>query len=448
MQPTIRSWSEPESLPGILHFSLIGQLDSWQLGSLPTANCPTYFPYICILNFDMPHLKNRIKRLAGGYLKEVTLMRRHLHAHPELSAQETQTAAFIAKQLSAWGIEHQTHIAGHGIVALIHGGKQGKKVVALRADMDALPIRENNKVPYISKNHGVMHACGHDMHMASLLGTARILKSLEDEISGTVKLIFQPSEEKYPGGALPMIKAGVLENPRPDFIIGQHVYPELEAGKVGLRSGKYMASTDEVHLLVKGKGGHAAIPHKVIDPVVIAAQIILALQQIVSRNAQPTTPSVLSFGRIIADGQANIIPDEVRISGTMRTFDEDWRLEMQNRIRTISASIAEGMGGHCEVTVNKGYPFVYNAPGITKKIKGYAEQYLGKENVVELDMRMTAEDFSYFANEIPGCFYRLGVMNEAMGITSNLHSATFDADESSLETGMGLMAWIVINELE
>ena len=329
----------------------------------------------------MPHLKNRIKRLSSGYLKEVTLIRRHLHAHPELSTQEAVTAAFIAKQLTAWGIEHHTGIAGHGIVALIHGTKPGSKVIALRADMDALPIREKNKVPYVSKNPGVMHACGHDVHMASLLGTARILKSLEDEIHGTVKLIFQPSEEKYPGGALPMIKAGVLENPRPGFIIGQHVFPELEAGKIGLRSGKYMASTDEVHLLVKGKGGHAAIPQKVIDPVVIAAHIIIALQQIVSRNAQPTTPSVLSFGRIIADGQANIIPDEVRISGTMRTFDEEWRQEMQNRIRTISASIAEGMGGHCEVTVHTGYPFVYNDPVLTKKVRGYAEQYLGKENV-------------------------------------------------------------------
>jgi len=395
----------------------------------------------------MPHLKNRIKRLAGGYLKEVTAIRRHLHANPELSSLEILTSAFIAKQLSDWGIEHQTGVGGHGIVGLIKGIKPGSKVVALRADMDALPIREKNSVTYVSKNPGVMHACGHDMHMASLLGTARILKSLEGEICGTVKLIFQPSEEKYPGGALPMIKAGVLENPRPDFIIGQHVYPELEAGKIGLRSGKYMASTDEVHLVVKGKGGHAAIPHKVIDPILITAHIILALQQIVSRNAQPTTPSVLSFGRIIADGQANIIPDEVRISGTMRTFDEEWRLEMQNRIRTISASIAEGMGGQCEVTVNKGYPFVFNDPGVTKKVWGYAQQYLGKENVIELEMRMTAEDFSYFANEIPGCFYRLGVMNEARGITSNLHTATFDADESSLETGMGLMAWIVINEL-
>jgi amidohydrolase len=395
----------------------------------------------------MPDLKNRIKRLAGGYMKEVTLIRRHLHAHPELSAAESQTAAYISKQLTEWGIEHQAGIAGHGILAVIRGWKPGGKVIALRADMDALPIRELNKVSYASKNKGVMHACGHDVHMASLLGTARILKSLEREFSGTVKLIFQPSEERYPGGALPMIQAGVLENPRPDLIIGQHVFPELSAGKIGVRGGKYMASTDEVHLVVRGKGGHAAIPHKVIDPVLISAHIIVALQQIVSRNAQPTTPSVLSFGRVIAEGQANIIPDEVRISGTMRTFDEAWRTEIQERIRKISGSIAEGMGGSCEVDIHHGYPFVYNDPEVTAKVRGYAEGFLGKENVEELDMRMTAEDFSYFANEVPGCFYRLGVMNEARGITSNLHSATFDADESSLETGMGLMTWIVLNEL-
>jgi amidohydrolase len=396
----------------------------------------------------MPTLKNRIKRLAKGYLKEVTEIRRYLHEHPELSGKEVLTAEFISKQLKSWGIEYQAGIAGHGIVGFIRGEKPGDKVIALRADMDALPIRELNEVPYISKNKGVMHACGHDVHMASLLGAARILKSLEPELSGIVKLIFQPSEEKYPGGALPMIKAGVLENPRPGLIVGQHVFPELEAGKIGLRSGKYMASTDEVHLVVRGKGGHAAIPHKVIDPVLIAAHIIIALQQIVSRNAQPTIPSVLSFGRVIAEGQANIIPDQVLISGTMRTFDETWRNEMQKRIETIATSVAEGMGGTCKVEIHKGYPFVYNNPVVTSRIRGLAEDYLGKENVVDLDMRMTAEDFSYFAQEVPGCFYRLGVMNEARGIVSNLHTSTFDVDESSLETGVGLLVWITANELK
>jgi amidohydrolase len=395
----------------------------------------------------MPSLKNRIKRLAKGYLKEVTRMRRHLHEHPELSGQEASTASYISGLLKEWGIEHQTGIAGHGIVGYIRGEKPGGKVIALRADMDALPIKEANKVPYASKNKGVMHACGHDVHMACLLGAARILKSLEPELAGTVKLIFQPSEEKYPGGALPMIKAGVLENPRPGFIIGQHVFPELEAGKIGIKSGKYMASTDEVHLVVKGKGGHAAIPHKVTDPVLITAHIIVALQQVVSRHAQPTVPSVLSFGRIIAEGQANIIPDEVHVAGTMRTFDESWRAEMKNRITAMATGIADSMGGRCEVSIHQGYPFVYNDPLITEKVRQAAADYLGAENIVDLEMRMTAEDFAYFALEVPGCFYRLGVMNQAGGITSNLHTATFDADESSLETGVGLMAWITASEL-
>jgi amidohydrolase len=395
----------------------------------------------------MSELREQIRLEASSILADIVEIRRHLHAHPELSKEEADTAAFISKKLTEWGIPHRTGIAGHGILGMITGGLPGGKVIALRADMDALPIREENSISYISLNPGVMHACGHDVHMASLLGAALILKKMEARLAGQVKLIFQPSEEKYPGGALPMIQAGVLENPRPDFIIGQHVYPELEAGKVGLKPGQYMASTDEVHLTVKGKGGHAAIPHKVIDPVLIAAHIIVALQQVVSRKAKPTMPSVLSFGKISANGAANIIPDEVKISGTMRTFDESWRAEMKSQITRMAASIAEGMGGSCEVFIDTGYPSVYNAPELTAKIQAYAQEFLGRENVEQLEMRMTAEDFSYFALEVPGCFYRLGVMNESRGITSNLHTSTFDADESSLETGMGLLAWIVAKEL-
>lgn len=395
----------------------------------------------------MSELKEQIRLEASGILNEIAGIRRYLHAHPELSKEEAGTAAFISEKLTEWGIPHQTGVAGYGIVGMITGKMPGEKVIALRADMDALPILEQNDVPYVSVNPGVMHACGHDVHMASLLGAAFILKKMETRLAGKVKLIFQPSEEKYPGGALPMIKAGVLENPRPDFIIGQHVYPELEAGKIGLKAGQYMASTDEVHLTVRGKGGHAAIPHKVIDPVLIAAHIILALQQIVSRKSKPTMPSVLSFGKISANGAANIIPDEVMISGTMRTFDEGWRAEMKEQIIRIATTMAEGMGGKCEVFIDTGYPSVFNAPELASKIRSYAQEYLGYENVEELEMRMTAEDFSYYALEIPGCFYRLGVMNESRGITSNLHTATFDVDESSLETGMGLLAWITAKEL-
>jgi amidohydrolase len=395
----------------------------------------------------MNDFKEIIRLKTSEYLEEIIAVRRHLHAHPELSKEEVNTAGFISKQLTAWGISHQTGIAGHGIVGLIGGKNTGPKVIALRADMDALPIMEENDIPFASQNHGVMHACGHDVHMASLLGAARILKSLENRLNGTVKLIFQPSEERYPGGALPMIRAGVLDDPKPDFIIGQHVYPELEAGKIGLKPGQYMASTDEVHLTVKGKGGHAAIPHKVTDPVLIAAHIIVALQQVVSRNAKPTIPTVLSFGKVIANGAANIIPDEVKISGTMRTFDEAWRAEMKRLITRIATSMAESMGGTCEVFIDTGYPSVYNDPALTDKIKCLAGEFLGEENVADLEMRMTAEDFSYYALEIPGCFYRLGVMNESRGIISNLHTATFDVDESSLKTGMGFLAWIVAKEL-
>jgi amidohydrolase len=391
-------------------------------------------------------MKNRIKELASAYLEEMIGIRRHLHRHPELSGQEAATADFIASKLSDWGIPHQKDIAGHGIIGLIKGKKGPGMVVALRADMDALPIREKNQTDYISKNPGVMHACGHDVHMASLLGAARIIKTMENELSGTVKLLFQPSEEKYPGGALPMIKAGALENPRPDVIIGQHVYPEMEAGKVGLRAGHYMASTDEIHLTVKGRGGHAAIPHDVIDPVLIGAHIVVALQQIVSRQAKPTTPTVLSFGRFIAEGMANIIPDEVKISGTMRTFDEAWRAEMKQKITLLATGLAESMGASCEVDIHNGYPAVYNDPELTDRVKSYAVDLLGAEQVRDLEMRMTAEDFSYFALEVPGCFYRLGIRNENLGITANLHTANFDADENSLLAGMGLMAWIVLQE--
>jgi amidohydrolase len=395
----------------------------------------------------MDNLKENIQKLVSEFQEEIITIRRHLHSHPELSKKEVNTARFISEKLASWGIPHQTGIAGHGIVGMITGQLPGSKVIALRSDMDALPIMEENKVSYVSRNPGVMHACGHDIHMASLLGAARILKSLEPQLKGRVKLIFQPSEEQYPGGALPMIQAGALENPRPDFIIGQHVYPELDAGKIGFKSGHFMASTNEVHLIVRGKGGHAAIPHKVIDPVLIAAHIIVALQQIVSRKAKPTVPSLLSFGRITGEGAVNVIPDEVRISGTMRTFDEAWRNEMKDQIRKIATSMAEGMGGSCDVNIDDGYPSVYNDPNLTDKIRSYAVEFLGEDQVVGLEMRMTAEDFSYFALEIPGCFYRLGAMNEKMGITSNLHTSTFNADEKSIETGMGFFVWIVMNEL-
>ncbi len=392
-------------------------------------------------------LKEKIKQLASEYFAEIQEIRRHLHQHPELSMQEEQTAKFIMNKLDSFGISYQSGIAKNGIVALIHGKMGGDKVVALRADMDALPIEESNDLFYKSINPGVMHACGHDAHMASLLGTAKILQNTREHWGGTVKLIFQPSEESYPGGASLMIGEGVLQNPAPQSIFGQHVAPQIEAGKVGIRTGKYMASTDEVYLTVKGKGGHAATPHLTIDPVLIASHIVVALQQIVSRNNTPWNPAVLSFGRVIGDGRMNVIPDKVTLDGTFRTFDENWRVEAHKKIREIAMGVAVSMGGNCDVEIKEGYPFLFNNETLSKNFRKYAADYLGEENIMELDLAMTAEDFAFYSQKIPACFYRLGTGNKAKGITSNVHTSTFNIDEKALETGIGLMAWVAVNEL-
>ncbi|TVQ82722.1 MAG: amidohydrolase [Bacteroidetes bacterium] len=393
-------------------------------------------------------LKEKIKQLASEYFTEVQEIRRHFHQYPELSMQEHQTAKFIIEKLDSFGISYQSGIAKNGIVALIHGMQGGEKVVALRADMDALPIEEANDAAYKSLNPGVMHACGHDAHMASLLGTAKILHNTREHWGGTVKLIFQPSEESYPGGASLMIGEGILENPAPQSIFGQHVAPQIEAGKVGIRSGMYMASTDEVYLTVKGKGGHAATPHLTIDPVLIASHIVVALQQIVSRHNTPWIPTVLSFGRIIGDGRMNVIPDTVTIDGTFRTFNEKWRSEAHEKISQIAQGVAVSMGGNCEIEIKEGYPFLKNDELLSNHFRDYASEYLGKENIVELDLAMTAEDFAFYSQKIPACFYRLGIGNKAKGVTSNVHTSTFDIDEKALETGMGFMAWIVVNQLK
>ena len=395
----------------------------------------------------MNDIKEKIKNLSAKYHNEIIGIRRYIHANPELSFEEYKTAAFIVSKLKEYNIPFQQGIAKTGIVGIIKGKKPLSKIIALRADMDALPIKELNETEYTSKNPGIMHACGHDIHIASLLGSAKILNELKNEFHGTIKLIFQPSEEKYPGGAKVMIKEGVLTNPKPDVIIGQHVFPEMDVGKAGIRSGKYMASTDEIFLTVKGKGGHAAIPDQNIDPIVIASYIVIALQQIVSRNAKPDMPTVLSFGKFIADGKTNVIPDVVKIEGIIRTFDEKWRAEIKRKVTKMSKTIAESMGGSCEVFIDKGYPVLFNNKKLTENIRKFAIEYLGTKNVIDLDLRTTAEDFAYYAQLIPGCLYRLGVRNKKKGINSNLHTATFDVDEKSLEIGMGLMAWLAINEI-
>jgi len=393
-------------------------------------------------------LQKKIKNRAEAYHEYVIAIRRHLHQYPELSYQEKKTGLYIADQLKKLGIAHQHGIADNGVVGLIKGRNPNKRVIALRADFDALPIQEANNVPYKSKNEGIMHACGHDVHTASLLGVARILQELRDEFEGSVKLIFQPAEEKLPGGASIMIAEGILENPSPVSIFGQHVHPPLEAGTVGFRGGMYMASADELFLTVRGKGGHGALPQNGIDPIVITAHIITALQQIVSRNANPTTPSVLTLGKINSTGGAtNIIPDEVKLQGTFRTMNEEWRAQAHIKMVKIAEGIAESMGGSCDFEVLKGYPFLINEENLTARAKADAIEFLGQENVIDLPIRMTAEDFSYYSQKMPACFYRLGTGNKSRGITSPVHTPTFDIDEKALKTSIGLMSWLTIKEL-
>jgi amidohydrolase len=390
-------------------------------------------------------LKEKIQGLAKKYFHETVATRRYLHENPELSYEEVETGEFIAKQLATIGIPFTHGIAQNGVVGLIEGKNPTIKTIALRADFDALPIEEANDVAYKSKKTGVMHACGHDAHTASLITVAKILYELRTEFEGTIKLIFQPAEEKLPGGASIMIKEGVLENPSPALIIGQHVYPNMLAGKIGTRSGIYMASTDELYITVKGRGGHGAMPHECVDPIVMSAQIITTLQQIVSRFANPTIPTVLTFGKINSTGGAtNIIPNEVKIEGTFRTMDENWRKDAHKKMRKIAETIADSMGGACEFNIIKGYPVLKNDETITSKVNQFAKEYIGDEYVEELPLRMTAEDFAYYSQQIPACFYRLGTKNKNKPITP-LHTATFDIDEESLETSIGLMSYLAIN---
>ncbi|HAS59640.1 MAG TPA: amidohydrolase [Algoriphagus sp.] len=393
-------------------------------------------------------LKDKIKSLAKAYKEEVIQNRRHLHSHPELSYQEYETAKFVKSKLEEIGIESLEQKATTGWTALIKGKNPDKKVIALRADMDALPIIEANEVPYKSQNPGVMHACGHDAHTASLLGAAKILNEVKDQFEGTIKLIFQPGEEVAPGGASYMIKDGALNNPRPNGIIGQHVMPFIPAGKVGFRQGIYMASADELYVTVKGKGGHGAMPETLIDPVLIASHMIVALQQVISRAASPKIPSVLSFGRVEALGATNVIPNEVKIQGTFRTLNEEWRAKAHQKMLQIAKGIVEGMGGEVDFEIRKGYPFLQNDPELTARATDAAKEYLGEENVIDLDIWMAAEDFAYYSQEIDGCFYRLGTRNEDKGIVSGVHTPTFDIEEDALEIGAGLMAWLAVAELQ
>ena len=388
-----------------------------------------------------------IHKLSEDLFPEIREIRRHLHRHPELSFREHETAAYICAQLDRDNIPYRKNIAGTGIVAEISGKDPAGKVIALRADMDALPVQEENQVEYKSENNGVMHACGHDVHSASLLGTARILINMKEQFSGKVKLIFQPGEEKAPGGARMMLKDDLFGNEPPDLILAQHVYPPMLSGQAGFREGKYMASSDEIYMTIRGKGGHAAMPHRTIDSVLIASHILVALQQIVSRYAEASTPTVLSFGRMIANGAVNVIPAEVTLEGTFRTMDEDWRKEAHRRMITMSRSIAESMGGVCEFNIVEGYPVLRNDPEFTRKSRSLAAEYLGDEMVQDLDIRMTAEDFAVFAVKYPAVLYRLGVRESGDQTPPDLHTPTFNIDEDAIITGMGLMAWLAFSHL-
>lgn len=389
-------------------------------------------------------IKDRIKTLAAEYAGEFIEVRHHLHAHPELSYKEFETSRFIQKKLTEFGIEHKV-LAETGVVGLIRGKNPGKKVIALRADMDALPITEENNVEYVSQNKGVMHACGHDVHSTCLLGAAKILNETKDEWEGTIKLIFQPGEERNPGGASIMIREGVLEDPKPQAIFALHVHPNLEVGKLSFRGGMVMASADEIYITIKGKGGHAASPHLTTDTILIASHLIISLQQLVSRNNDPFNPSVLSITSVQGGHTTNVIPSEVKLMGTFRAMNEEWRFKAHDLIKKQCTDLVHGMGGEIDITIDVGYPFVLNNEELTRAAKQKAGEYAGKENVEETELRMGAEDFAYYSHKIPACFFRLGVGNIAKGITAGVHTPKFNIDENAIETGMGMMAWLAVS---
>ena len=386
-------------------------------------------------------LSEKIRSLAARYESDALDIRHHLHAHPELSYQEFETSAFVRRKLTEYGISHVT-MADTGVIGIIEGEDPTSRVVALRADMDALPIQEENDVPYRSTRPGIMHACGHDVHTTCLLGAARILQEMRAEWKGTVKLIFQPGEERNPGGASILIREGVLESPRPEAIFGMHVNPQLETGWVSFRSGRVMASADELYITVKGKGGHAAAPHWTTDTILVAAHLVTSLQQIISRNNSPFSPSVLSICSIQGGYTTNVIPSEVKMMGTFRAMDEEWRFKAHDIIRRQVQHIGEAMNAEIDLHIDVGYPCVFNNESLHQTAWTLAQQYMGGDHVKETELRMGAEDFGFYSERIPGCFFRLGTANASRGITAGVHTPRFDIDESAIRIGMGMMAWM------
>ena len=387
-------------------------------------------------------MKQLIKSKCDAYFDEVVAIRRHLHQHPELSFCERNTAELVKKCLASKNIEFQSEIAGTGVVATIKG-KPSNKTVALRADMDALPIHETTDLPYRSVNDGVMHACGHDAHTAMLLGTAFILNDLRDKFSGTIKLIFQSGEEKLPGGASLMIKEGVLDDV--DLIIGQHVYPDLPCGEVGFHAGPYMASSDEVNITVKGRGGHAAKPAERDNALLAAAKIVAKLSELYPENCKSDV--LLAFGSIVADGTYNVIPSEVNLKGTMRVFDEEKRKLLKDNILNVSKDIASEYGCEADVFIEQGYPSLKNDVKLTEKCAAFAKEILGEDKVKDLPQLMTAEDFAWYSQKIPACFYRLGTSNPEKGIKAKQHTSNFNIDENAMRIGIETMTYITMNML-
>lgn len=389
-------------------------------------------------------LKEKINGLVNSYENEAINIRHHLHSHPELSYEEFETSKFIKEKLSSWGIPFQ-EMATTGVIGLLKGKNPQSRVIALRADIDALPIKEENDIPYKSTNEGVMHACGHDVHTTCLLMAAKILNELKTEWEGTIKLIFQPGEERNPGGASLLIKEGVLENPKPSCILGLHVHPQMDIGNISFRPGQVMASADEIFITVKSKGGHAAAPHFTTDTILVASHIVVGLQQIISRNNDPLSPSVLSISAFNGGYTTNVIPNEVKLMGTFRAMNEEWRYKAHELIKKLTIGIAESMGAEADILIDVGYPSVFNNEKLNEAVVELAGKYHNPQNILTTEVRMGAEDFGFYTQQIPGCFYRIGTKNEALGITSGVHTSTFNIDETAIKTGIGLMAWLGAN---
>ncbi|MCK9162950.1 MAG: M20 family metallopeptidase [Bacteroidales bacterium] len=391
-------------------------------------------------------IKEDIKKIAEKYFNEIVEYRRHFHKYPELSNFEENTSKFICSKLDELGLEYKNNVGGYGIYGFVEGKNPQKDCVALRADMDALPIKEETDLEFKSVNNGVMHACGHDLHMSSLLGAIKIINELKDKFEGKVMFIFQPSEETYPGGALKMLRDGIFEKITPSKIFAFHSTPEMYSGYIGMKEGKCMASTDEIYIDINGRGGHGATPDLNIDPILAASHVVIALQSIVSRNANPTTPTTFSIGKFIGEGRTNIIPNSVHMEGIIRTFDEDWRKECHRLIENIATQTAKAFSAEAKVFIDHGYPYVYNNPELTKYAFELSKEYLGEDKVLNIDARMTAEDFSYFSQKAPSCYFRVGTRKEGMPIT-NLHTSVLDIDEEAIKNAMGIMSYFAICSL-